>query len=623
MIGVNSPLTIPLDGISVMKRCCATMVGWAHHLVTRSIIGAAMVVAGVNHAAAEPLVQVSAYAGMGTRVLSADAAPYLLSDADVQRYKQIFELQERADWTAADRLIDALHDDRLVGHVQFQRYMHPTGWRSSFRELRDWLAAYADHPGADRIHRLALSRRGSNPYPPAPVEVQPIYGEVERFGVDPCGRGLGRQARDVLNAISGNLRRGIVTRSLEFIEQNAGSVPDVEYDRLIGRIVRGYFFEQVYDRAAEVGGPAVGRSGADAPDLAWFTGLSNWHLGNFSAAAAAFEHVAMAECASAWQRSAGGYWAARSHLRAGTVTEVSPWLERAAEYPRTFYGLIATRVLGVDPPFRFDTVPLDDRSLAALYADPRTRRTLGLLQVGRHDLAEAEMERIRFGTRTEPVFRDAVVALVQEANLAETALQLGIAYERGGDDGYYDGLLYPIGHWLPPSDYDVDQALVHAIIRIESRFDADSRSGAGATGLMQMMPGTADYVARMTGAARAPLTDPEVNLTLAQAYIQRMLHESYVGPNLVHLIVAYNAGPGNLARWLRDVPHHDDPLLFIESMPGYQARVYVEKVLSGLWIYRYRLGQASPSLDALAAGDWPIYERLDETPTQIVDRGGN
>ena len=622
MTSVNTPF------ISVLSSACALSTlwrrcrAWSRKLLHHAVVGVAVAGAG-SAAAAEPVVQVAAYPGMATRVLSAEAAPYLLSTGDVDRYQRIFALQQRADWAAADRLIAGLEDDRLLGHVRFQRYMHPTGWRSSFAELRDWLAAYADHPGADRIHRLALTRRGGNPFPRPPEAVSPIFGEVERFGIEPCGSGLGAQARGILNAISGNLRRGVVTRSLEYLERHSRSVPADEYDRLIGRIVRGYFFEQVYDQAAEVGAPAVARSGSEAPMTAWYTGLSQWHLGQFAEAAQSFERLATAACADAWQRAAGGYWAARAHLRRGAVTEVTPWLHVAAAYPRTFYGLIATRVLGVDPPFRFDAVPLDAEALAALYADRRTRRALGLLQIGRHDLAEAEMDRIRFGRSTDPMFRNAVIALVQQANLAEVGLQLGVAYERADGRGYYDGLLYPVGHWLAPSDYAVDRALVHAIMRIESRFDTDSRSDAGATGLMQMMPRTAEYVARTMGARAGPLTDPEVNLGLGQAYLKRMLDDDYVGSNLIHLIVAYNAGPGNLQRWLDEVPYLDDPLLFIESMPGYQARVYVEKVLSGLWIYRHRLGQPSPSLDAIAAGRWPYYQRLDETPTQMVDRGRN
>ena len=75
---------------------------------------------------------------------------------------------------------------------------------------------------------------------------------------------------------------------------------------------------------------------------------------------------------------------------------------------------------------------------------------------------------------------------------------------------------------------------------------------------------------------------------------------------------AYNAGPGNLQKWRAKVDYNSDPLLFIESLPSRETRLYMEHVLSNLWIYRTRMGQPSPTLDALLAGNWPVYIALDE-----------
>ncbi|HLT00551.1 MAG TPA: hypothetical protein VK001_00140, partial [Geminicoccaceae bacterium] len=75
--------------------------------------------------------------------------------------------------------------------------------------------------------------------------------------------------------------------------------------------------------------------------------------------------------------------------------------------------------------------------------------------------------------------------------------------------------------------------------------------------------------------------------------------------------VAYNAGPGRLQEWQAALRGADDPLLFLESIPLREPRVYVKKVLTNLWSYRARLGQAQPSLAALARGRWPTYRALD------------
>ncbi|MDP7456679.1 MAG: hypothetical protein QGF10_01910, partial [Alphaproteobacteria bacterium] len=96
--------------------------------------------------------------------------PRLLSEEDESSYRRIFLHQESGDWKVADRLIAQLNDRILMGHVLYQRYMHPTKYRSKYEELRDWMALYADHPKAQKIYNLALKRRPENyKYPKKPV----------------------------------------------------------------------------------------------------------------------------------------------------------------------------------------------------------------------------------------------------------------------------------------------------------------------------------------------------------------------------------------------------------------------------------------------------------------------
>src|SRR5690625_909234 len=71
----------------------------------------------------------------------------LLSRTDGTLYRRIFALQQEGQWEEADRLISRLTDHSLMGHVLYQRYMHPTDYVSSYEELAEWLTHYADHPG--------------------------------------------------------------------------------------------------------------------------------------------------------------------------------------------------------------------------------------------------------------------------------------------------------------------------------------------------------------------------------------------------------------------------------------------------------------------------------------------
>ena len=86
------------------------------------------------------------------------------------------------------------------------------------------------------------------------------------------------------------------------------------------------------------------------------------------------------------------------------------------------------------------------------------------------------------------------------------------------------------------------------------------------------------------------------------------------------LTVAYNGGPGNLRKWIRELTENTDPLFFIESIPARETRGFIEGVLTNLWIYRHRLGQDTPSLDAAASGKWPVYQGLESSTEQVANR---
>ena len=95
--------------------------------------------------------------------------PSVLEEKDLSLYGQIFKLQEKGDWVAAKNLIKKLNNPLLMGHVNAQKYLHPTNYRSKYAELLQWMRKYADHPQAKRIYSLALRRRPPNwKSPPKP-----------------------------------------------------------------------------------------------------------------------------------------------------------------------------------------------------------------------------------------------------------------------------------------------------------------------------------------------------------------------------------------------------------------------------------------------------------------------
>jgi soluble lytic murein transglycosylase-like protein len=98
-------------------------------------------------------------------------------------------------------------------------------------------------------------------------------------------------------------------------------------------------------------------------------------------------------------------------------------------------------------------------------------------------------------------------------------------------------------------------------------------------------------------------------VALGQAYIISLLGE--VDNNLVRTAAGYNGGPGNVIRWDNSLNASQDPLLYIASIPLHETRDFVQRVLANYWVYQIRLGQPTPSLDQIAAHEWPRYAAQD------------
>lgn len=110
-------------------------------------------------------------------------------------------------------------------------------------------------------------------------------------------------------------------------------------------------------------------------------------------------------------------------------------------------------------------------------------------------------------------------------------------------------------------------------------------------------------------------------MAIGQRYIEILLQEEQVSNDLLSLAVAWNAGPNNLRKWRAgNDTSTEDPLLFIELIPFQQTRVFVQHVLANYWIYQNRFGLASPSLDAVASGQWPTYIRTEREDRTLAQR---
>ena len=165
----------------------------------------------------------------GTGLLDPNGLPQVLTPEDAQRYKRIFALQTGGKWKSADKEIAKLQDRRLMGHVLYQRFMHPRAYRSKYRELKMWLDNYADHPNARQVYRLALKRRPKNyryprrPTTPrgslsAPLRVQ---GTSEYSSPRRRSAATGRKVRRIQRIVRRNVMRARLTPTQRLLEQKS------------------------------------------------------------------------------------------------------------------------------------------------------------------------------------------------------------------------------------------------------------------------------------------------------------------------------------------------------------------------------------------------------------------
>ena len=425
-------------------------------------------------------------AGASDRMRRGSAQPLDIHDAAV--YRAAFAAQRQGNFTQAEALMRTVGNDLLAGPVLYQRYTDAR-YRPSFAELKSWLDAYADQPGAGRIYRMALDIAPSaQPYLLALPSVSDWANSEMRALSDQTLSYQPAQPRPATadlavaalrKTVRGAVRRGDTGAALGLLKNIRGFRPDhVEYDQMRAEIAHGLYNDGHYAAALDLATACLARSGDDAPEAAWVTGLIAWRNGHYFTAADNFELVAQSPQASAWTVAAGAYWAARSYRKAGAADKVGPMLAEAAAWPRTFYGLIASRMLGRATDFDWQAPVFTKAHAAILSQQPAFRRAVALRGIGEFNLAERHMLAINPGGNG--VMREALIAYAQHAGMPALSMRLAGIYRRGGGH-FYDAALYPLPAWQTGADAKTDTALTarhHSSgIRLRHRSGQPARCG--------------------------------------------------------------------------------------------------------------------------------------------------
>jgi soluble lytic murein transglycosylase-like protein len=537
---------------------------------------------------------------------AADVAPQILTAADVALYREIFAAEDAGHFARADQLLAKVNDGALKGYVEAQHILSPKSGRTSVAELVAWLKDYRDLPVADRIYRLAVTRASTTVRKgrkrirvavvtdiPTPSGVGSRSGGYEDAELpepvphDDAGR-------SVLSAILADIKAGNPDKASERLEGVRDSATANDIAILSHRIAASYLAEGMNDKAYAL---AASVSDPTVPQLLWDAGFAAYRLGQWDNAVRALEALAQSQAAQNTLRAQGAFWAARAHMQSGDPARVVTLLAFAAKQNPSFYGIIAERSLGMDSRTGFADAQLGAADFADLMRLPGAHRAVALWQVGLKDYVGTELNRafVNNDERLDP----AMAALAHVLGVPNVELR---ASEKSAARGIYLTGLFPLPDYAPDGGYRIDNSLVLAFARIESRFQTAATSPVGARGLMQVMPATA----KKLGVAQPDtLYDPGVALSVGQKYIAQLLDQ--LDGNLLELGGAYNAGPLRVDRWRTTKLDQDDPLLFVESIPVYETRSYVKRLMLYHWLYRRRFGQEAASLDQTARGEWPIY----------------
>ena len=297
------------------------------------------------------------------------------------------------------------------------------------------------------------------------------------------------------------------------------------------------------------------------------------------------------------QRLVWRYWAARAaEALATTPAEESAARARYAELARdrSFYGFLAAHRLNV--PVMIGAAPPVDAAddLDGLRDAPALQRALELRTIG--ELGDARRELAWLMNRLDDDGLLLLATLLAQENWPRQSIQATIQ----GEHWDHVDLRFPLAYEAPLKRYakarDLPAPWVFALTRQESAFMRDARSGAGAMGLMQLMPSTARSTARRYNVRLAnnwQLIEAEKNVQLGTLYL-RELYDRFDG-NRVLTAAAYNAGPTRIDRWLRDRTAQPADV-FIESIPFRETRRYVQNVLYFARIYAEHLGEPHPFL---------------------------
>jgi soluble lytic murein transglycosylase-like protein len=533
-------------------------------------------------------------------------APTVLSESERTNYRQIFDAIRASDWTGAAARLDGMGDGPLHAVARAELYLAKGSPRVELEPLLALVSKAPDMPQAAKLARLATTRGALTvPSVPEPQKLvwhsgQPRRERARSGSGDPVAAELESRIQPLIKDNQPQAAEALLS------QREYALAPQVlaEYRQRVGW---SYYIVGDYASAKRLADLARAGSGEWALQGEWVAGLSAWRLRDCNAAAGNFGTVA-ARATDVELSAAASYWAARAEMMCGRPERVQPRLATAARLKETFYGLLAASALGIRKTDANELHDYRDAEWKGISNKPNVKAAIGLNEIGERNLAdELIRHQARIGSASD---HNALLHLASDLNLPGT--QFWLAHNAPSGARINMAARYPAPDWRPVRGWRVDQSLAYAHALQESNFRTQVVSPAGASGLMQVRPGTAGDIARSRGEYFDPkqLSEPHYNLEYGQSYLEALRDSGSTGGLLPKVIAAYNAGPVPISAWNARGFDDGDPLLYIESIPYWETRGYVPIILRNYWVYEQKAAKESTSRKALAQGLWPKFPGL-------------
>lgn len=534
------------------------------------------------------------------------AVPSLLSQDDRGYYKQVFDAIEAKNWPVVQKMLTERPDGPLHQQAKAEFYLASGSPKIELAELQSWLATGAELPDADQISRLAL-KRGAVTVPTLPSEQSFARLPTMSKRVRPSSIADGTMPAMISAGILDRIKNDDPVGARVLLDGVDASLSPSAQAEWRQKVAWSFYIENQDATAYQLAQLAALGTGPWVSEAWWTAGLAAWRLGDCEGASDAFVKTAQ-NSENAELTSAAHYWNSRALVRCRKPEQAAVALRLAAKRDETLYGMLAAEQLGLKLSEQHAAADFTQNDWQQLRTNVNVRTAVELAEIGKDGLADEVLRhqaRIGGASQYAPLTR-----LARDLGLPAT--QLWMAYNAPTGGKPEPATRFPTPKWTPVGGWKVDPALVYAHALQESVFRTNVVSPAGARGLMQIMPSAAQDHAGSLGVTGSAddLSKPEVNLAFGQRHLQMLQSDRGTQGLLPKVMAAYNAGLTPVTRWNAEIKDQGDPLLWIESLPYWETRGYVNIVMRNYWMYERQAGGTSESRVQLAQGMWPTFPGL-------------